>query len=117
MKFQIVARWMVLAAIVLVAAQAFAAPVNLVCAGVFNNIDELHITFDEESRTAFLGKDTASPASFTDNNIKWSGSFDYMVSHPLQVDYNLNRISGILTVTFSDRRTWDFNCVVAKKKF
>jgi hypothetical protein len=105
---------MVLAVIVLVAAHAFAAPVNLICTGGsdFNKDWVARITFDENLGTAFFGDDPASRASFTATNIKWSGF--YTKNDP--VVFNLDRISGVLFINFSTGGSFNFNCVVAAEK-
>jgi hypothetical protein len=116
MKLQSIIQGMVLAAIVLVASRAFAQPVNLVCKYSPDAISAVRITFDEQSGTAFLGDDPASPASFTATNIKWSGLY---ANYP-EAAFNLDRISGVLTV---DRVSGKYSglptthCVVAEKKF
>jgi hypothetical protein len=118
MKLKSVIRWMVLAAVVLVAAHAFAQPVNLVCTG---NYGVVRITFDEDRGTAFSGDDPASRASFTATNIKWAGFYDK--NSPAA--FNLDRISGILDESFichtcsnpNIRLTATRTCVVAEKKF
>ena len=115
MKLQSVIRWMVLAAVVLVAAHAFAAPVNLLCDAT------VRITFDEDHGTAFINDAPASRASFTATNIKWSTP----ANDGTPIDYNLDRISGILRWSYfclhcSDpklRQTVAVTCVVAEKKF
>jgi hypothetical protein len=115
MKLQSTIQGMVLAAIVLVAAQAFAAPVNLLCDKT------VRITFDEDRGTAFSGDAPASRASFTATNIKWSIPHDDGTSS----DYNLDRISGILSDSYicrtcsnpNARLTATWTCVVAEKKF
>jgi hypothetical protein len=113
MKLQSFIRWMVLAAVVLVAAHAFAAPVNLLCEA------RVQVTFDEDRGTASFSGAPASVASFTATTIKWS------IPGTDALDYNLDRISGILRVSFfcltcmdpKLRQTYSETCVVAEKKF
>jgi hypothetical protein len=116
MKLQSFAQRMVLAAVVLVAAHAFAAPVNLLCGG------RTQLTFDEDRGTAFADDHPASVASFTATTIKWSFPGANAAD---AIDYNLDRISGILRVSFfcltcsnpKLRQTYSETCVVAEKKF
>jgi hypothetical protein len=118
MKLQSVIRWMVLAAVILVAAHAFAAPVNLLCDGT------TRITFDEERGTAFEGDHAVSVASFTATTIKWSTPANPSIGASV-VDYDLDRISGILRWSYfclhcmdpKLRQTVTETCVVAEKKF
>ena len=118
MKLQSIIQGMVLAAIVLVATQAFAAPVNLLCDGT------TRITFDEDRGTAFEGDHPASVASFTATTIKWSTPADPSIGASV-VDYKLDRISGILSCSYfclncsnpKLRQTVSVTCVVAEKKF
>jgi hypothetical protein len=120
MKLHNFVQGMVLAAIVLVAARAFAQPVILTCKVKTHSNNPnmvLWITFDEDSKTAFNGDMPASDASFTNTNIKWSGRFpnphqaDYRM-----YDYNLNRINGLLAVSLDNDSAVEFNCVVAAEK-
>jgi hypothetical protein len=122
MKLQSIIQGMVLAAIVLLATQAFAQPVILMCNGNGHIVDNrsmvIWITFDEASGTAFSGDNPASSASFTNTNIKWSGRWpnqDRAISESL--DWNLNRITGLLTVRpDTGSRAVEFDCVVAPEK-
>jgi hypothetical protein len=118
MKLQSVIRWMVLAVIVLVAAHAYAAPVNLLCDA------RVQVTFDEDRGTASFGGEPASVASFTATTIKWSTPADPSIGAS-RTDYNLDRISGILYQSYfclhcmdpKLRQTATWTCVVAEKKF
>ena len=121
MKLQRFVQGMVLAAIALVAAHAFAAPVILTCKVKTHSNNPnmvLWITFDDDSKTAFNGDMPASDASFTNTNIKWSGRWpnqDRAISESL--DWNLNRITGLLTVRpDTGSRAVEFDCVVAPEK-
>jgi|ERR1035437_9419056 hypothetical protein len=118
MKLQSVAQGMVLAAVVLFAAHAFAAPVNLLCGATAG------LTFDEDRGTASFSAAPASVASFTATTIKWSTPADPSIGAS-GTDYYLDRISGILRVSFfclhcmdpKLRQTYSETCVVAEKKF
>jgi hypothetical protein len=114
MKLHSIIHGMVLAAVVLIAAHAFAQPVNLVCTRV-DYKDIVHrITFDESLGTAFFGDDQASQASFTATNIKWSGKYDQ--SSPTAA-FKLDRISGVLDISFfNGHLPFVYNCVVAAEK-
>ena len=113
MKLQSVVRWMVLATIFLVAARAFAQPVNLVCTRVVDKDIVHRITFDESRGIAFFEDDPASRASFTSNNVKWSGF--YSQNLPM-VAFKLDRISGILVITLSYGLENEYDCVVAPER-
>jgi len=117
MKLQYMVRWMVLAAIVLVAAHAFAAPVNLVCKNDhYNeyNTETHRITFDENMTTAFFDDDPESIASFTATNIKW---FGFLSKYAPKATFNLDRISGVLSIDVPGGSAGKYNCVVAENKF
>ena len=117
MKLQSVVRWMVLLTIVLVAARAFAQPVNLVCKNDhYNeyNTETHRITFDEQLMTAFFDDDPESMASFTATNIKWSG---FLSQYAPTATFNLDRISGVLSIDVPSGSAGKYNCVVAEKKF
>jgi hypothetical protein len=118
MKLQSIIQGMVLAAIVLVAAHAFAAPVNLLCEA------RVQVTFDEDLKTASFSGEPASVASFTATTIKWSTPADPSIGASA-VDYKLDRISGILYQSYfclhcmdpKLRQTATWTCAVAEKKF
>jgi hypothetical protein len=107
---------MVLSAIFLVTAPAYAQPVNLACKeSISENVRRA--TFDESLGTAFYSDDPASHAEFADGKVKWSGKFDFFYDH---ADFILDRMTGIL-VAYAPYdggvMRVEFNCVAAEKKF
>lgn len=116
MKLQNAVYGMVLSAIFLVTAPAYAQPVNLACKESLAG-NERRVTFDESLGTAFYSDDPASHAEFADGNIKWSGKFDMFYN---QADFILDRMTGILVAYAAydgGRMRLEFNCVVVEKKF
>jgi hypothetical protein len=113
---------LLLAAMPLIAAQVFAAPVNLACTNKHDDSEVRRVTFDESSGTAFLGGDAASDATFTDTTIKWSGTYDGDRRWGAQKSsFILDRMTGVLVVSYhipsGGTLRAEFSCSVSEKKF
>jgi hypothetical protein len=113
-------------ALLVVAANAFAAPINLTCTAAGASMD-IRLTIDESASTAVFGDDPISHAVFTDSKVKWNFSFPAGPWQDQSV-YELSRETGVLVMFGSsggDRFEGDkphhvgasYNCYVAQKKF
>ena len=104
---------------------AQAAPVTLTCIEDGTN-QSLQLVFDEVAKTAVVGDDPVSAATFTETTVSW-GELDVKTTfYEFQKDYSLNRDTGVLTLTGgqkADNQTqWAelhrvFHCAVSKKLF
>jgi hypothetical protein len=123
MKPQCIVRAMVLTTIFLFTAHADAAPVNLYCRETGAVRATRQVTFDKSLGTAFFGTDAPSAASFSETNIKWSGTFDADPNSPeaFRASFVLDRVTGVLAVHYVEYMDYlykaEFQCAVSAIKF
>jgi|ERR1035437_2706668 hypothetical protein len=113
---------MLFVGIILVAVQAYAAPVHLACNAIDNKGSKTSVTIDESAHQAFIGTSDPVIADFTETSVKWSTTVGDESSGVGKSDFVLDRVTGELRISTRIEQSnyfhfAVFSCEIAEKKF